>query len=708
MSQREAAVKLTLDSGQFAVAIKKTGDEVDKLGTKGKKSMDLFGTGMNAAKRSLGEIGGAIKNTLKMALTLGGAFSVGTAVREAVKLRSSYARLSFSIRTATGGMTSANDVQQIVEHSAAKSAQTNSDMAATFDQIFQSSGDLAFSKQVLDSVGTASLGTGESLGVLAALADDLHDKFDVSAEGMLDRFAQIKAASAKGGPTFAQFSEAAGSVGAELLAAGLQGQRGLDFMIGSLINTNQTMKSLPSQIKGIKAVLRGLGNESDLKALSKDLGIDPKVFFDDKDAMARMHRVLGMGEKGVKALEGSMKEGEEKQVLKVLFTDPFKAALKTAQDSGLKGKAAIDAALVTFDGQVNSFGKTLVKGADLQKEANDRAKDPEAQLTAALNRLTVAFGQPAIIKAIDDLAKHLPALADLIGKLVSTAVKHPIATAAGAVGAKVALAGGEAVAGAVAGSILKSVMARVAGAIGGAAAAGAGGAAAGGAAVASGAAAAGGAGVVGVGASAVGIAALAVPAAILAAIGAGGLIIGDQIKSAFEDEGAVMKELSEATASGFGGGTLDEMKAKLARVDQARATAKKADVGGGVVDTFARAVSDGPDTRDQATAQLEEAKQASLSLERRIREREQANAAGGAAPSPAAAAAAAAAKPMPVQLDRGAPGMIAAALTTGLSGTVLTVRLANAGELGLGRATPGPGGSRGPKVVPPAAPGGGF
>jgi hypothetical protein len=52
--------------------------------------------------------------------------------------------------------------------------------------------------------------------------------------------------------------------------------------------------------------------------------------------------------------------------------------------------------------------------------------------------------------------------------------------------------------------------------------------------------------------------------------------------------------------------------------------------------------------------------------------------------------------------------MIGAATATALGGTVLTVRIANPGELGVGRATAGPGGSRGPMVAPRTTPGGGV
>lgn len=684
---REAAVRLSLENGQFLTTIKQTGDEVDKLGKKGKKSMDLFGAGSAAAKRSLSELGGGLKNAAKLALSLGGAFSMGSAVQEAAKLQSTYARLSYAIRENTGSMTSAAEVQQTVERSAAKASQTNAAMAATFAEIFQSSGDLDYSKTVLDSVGTAALATGEDLNVLASLADDLHDKFNVSADGMLDAFAQINSFSSKGGPKLAQFSEAAGTVGAELLAAGLDGKRGLDFMIGSLVNTDGPMKSFPAQMKGIKAVLRGLGNESDLKDLSKKLGIDPKVFFNDKDAYARLHRVLGMGQKGIDALNGSMKEGEEKQVMKVLFTDPFEKALAAAHSTGLKGQAAIDAALVTFDGQVKNFGRSMATGAKMQAEANDRAKDPAAQLTAALNTLTTAFSQPAIIGAINDLAKHLPRLATIIGEVVKFAGKHPLAAATVGIGGKVGLdsiggiartlitahftggrGAGDTVKGAIeAGSrTLSGDFQKSIGSV---------------------------SGVLGAAGAAFGIA-----AAAGLAYNVGTALIDQQ----YDGEEDKMKELSEASMSGLNGGSLADQKAKLARLKAAHTQVAQADVGGGVMDYIARSVTGGPDTRAQADDAMKLSEEVIDKLEAAIARRE----AAIAAPPVAAGAPGTPAKPASVKLEDGAGKVIGEAMATALGGKILRVRNENEGGGGGGRA--GTSGNRGPMAAPRTTPGGGV
>ncbi len=466
-------------------------------------------------------------------------------------------------------------------------------------------------------------------------------------------------------------------------------------MLGALVQTDDKMKSLPAQVKGLKAVLRGLGDKTELKGIAKTLAIDPKVFFNEKDALARVRKILSMGQRGLDALKGSMKEGEEKQALGILFTDPFEKALLDAKASGLKGQAAVDKALLVLDGQLGQFGKASLDAAGLQEEANRRAEEPQAKLRAALNNLNTAFGQPEIIGAINDLAKHLPELAKIFGSFVSFAAKNPLLSGALGLGAKV----GSDFLGGAAKSILEAHLK------GGSAAGSATKAAleAGGRTLSKDLEAVGSSwsGALGAAGKAFGIAA----AAYLA------YQVGKEaIDSGFKEEDDAMGRIQKATLAR----APKNAKERDAQIAELKAAMKGTeDVGTSFTDNVfrggARIASglsgDGfmspPDSRKTAA-------EARAQAQARINELSGKRFGTTPVDSSPAAAAASAAVPSTVQLDRGAPTMIAAAMKTAMGGTVMTVRLSNPGELGLGRATPGPGGSRGPKVVPPAAPGGGY
>lgn len=691
MSQREAAVRLTLDGGQFMVGIKKVGDAVDATAAKGKKSMTAFGAGITAARRGMEGLGGAAKRTLGMAASMGGAFTVGAAIKGAVELQSTYSGLAFRIQTATGQMMRSNDVQKIAEQSAAKTTRTSEEMAQAFGDIFQATGDLDFSRKVLDSIGTAATATGEDIGMLTNIADQLHTKFGVAADGMQGMFAKMAEISTKGGPKLSEFSDNLSNLGAELLAAGLTGERGLNFMLGALNETDDKMKGVGGQAKGMKALLRGLGDATSLKGIAKQLAIDPKEILNEKDALARVRHVLSKGTKGVQALRDSMKEGEEKQALGIIFTDPFEKALLDAQASGLKGQAAVDQALLAFDERIGKFGHAALDAAGLQEEANRRAKEPQAQLRQALNTLNTAFSQPEIITAINDLAKHLPQLAKIFGGFVTFAAKNPLLSGALGIGAKVGVdflggaaksildahlqggagvktelgAGAQTLKGSIAGSFssLGSVLSTAGKAFG-----------------------------------------IAAAAYMVFKVGQ------EQIDKGFKEEDESMERVRKAT-SAAAPKNAKERDAQIAELKASMAGTE--DVGTGFFNGAARFGAGAADwlsggTGDDVPDARKPAAEARARAQARLDELSGTRFGTTTVDAPAAVAAAAAGKPTTAVLDRGAPGMIAAALKVALNGTVMTVRPQNPGEIGLGRANAGPGGSRGPKVVPPAAAGGGV
>jgi hypothetical protein len=662
---REAAVRLTLSNAQFVTSMKQAGDSVQSTALRGKRSMDAFGASADKVKGKVEAIGSVARTVSRHLLSLGGAFTVATSLKEAVVLQRTYRQIAFGVKDASGQMLRAADVQRVVERSAAAASQKNADMAKTFRDLADATGDVDFAKGVLTSVGTVALATGEDLGTIATAADQLHTKFGVSASGMLDSLAQVFGAAKQGGPKFSEFADVMSGAGAEMLAAGLDGKRGLDFMLGALVATDDRLKSLPKQVAGLKAVLRGLGEKGELKKLAEKIGIDPKKLINEKDAIARVRRIFGAGSKGVDALLGGMHEGEEKETMKILFVEPFQRALAEAQKSGLKGKAAIDRALLTFDQGIAAMGRASMSGAQMQRQADAERQTPEAQLTAALNTLATAMSQPAIISAINDLAKHLPKLAEHIASFISFAAEHPYLAGAGALGAKAAggglmdLAGnvlGEVIGGGLGaggGAVIQKMLGRKAG-----------GAAAGGVVGAMADAAGGiqrhhqfgmdggitgemlgatddllpheigkagikgklGAGFMGNGV--VGSAAKAIRNPWVQAAIVAGTVGAIGINRSYGNEGDVMGELQNANAAAAGGGSRQQKQAMLDRLRKARDAAAKADIGGGAMDWFARGVT-GVDTRKQGNDAIWDATQTILKLQEDLKKPQPAPSSGG-------------------------------------------------------------------------------
>jgi hypothetical protein len=439
VSQREASVKLTLDDGEYVVSMRKAGDEAEAAGRRGEKGMKLFASGIKGAQAGLGSFMGTISKATGLVTGLAAGFSVGQAMKGAVELDAKFKQLAFSMSVANKKAVSAAEIQSFVERAAAKSGRRTAELADAFDELSAATGDMGFSSDVLEDVGLSATATGKPIGTLVQLADQLHTKFGVTAGEMGDALAQVFEASKKGGPSLEEFAAVSGAMGAELLQAGLSGRRGLDFMLGSLVQTDDEMKNLGAQVKGVKQVLLSLGDANQIKAIAKSLAINPSVLLNEKDLMGRMKRVLGMGKKGLDALKGSMKEAEEQKALRILFTDPFEAALKDANASGQKGKAAIDSALRVLDQGMADFGKATINGATIQAEASERMKDPQMRLQIALEQLERSFARPEIISAIEDLSIYLPGIAKTFGDFVKFAAQNPLLAGALGLGASVGL-----------------------------------------------------------------------------------------------------------------------------------------------------------------------------------------------------------------------------------------------------------------------------
>lgn len=452
MAEREASVKLTLDDAEYVVTMRKAGDEAEKAGRKGQKAMGLFGAGIEGAKEGLKGLSGMAAKATGLVTGLAAGFSVGNAVKGAVELDAKFKQLAFTLSIANQQQINAAEIQHDVETAAARSGRRTAELADAFEELNKATGDMGFASNVLESVGEMATATHQPIETIVGLADQLHTKFGISADEMGDAMAQVFEASTKGGPAFEEFAAVASTMGAELIQAGLTGRRGLDFMLGSLVQTDDEMKNLNAQVKGVKQVLLSLGDKSQIEGIAKALQIDPKKLLNEKDLMGRMKRILGMGKKGMDALKGSMKEAEEQKALRILFTDPFEKALAEANASGVKGKAAIDSALGTLDQGIREFGQTTINGSHIQAEAQERMKDPQKRLELAMEQLERSFASPEIITAIEDLSTYLPSIAQTFGNFVKFAAKNPLL--AGGLGLGASAAGG--MAKGMAGSFLQS------------------------------------------------------------------------------------------------------------------------------------------------------------------------------------------------------------------------------------------------------------
>lgn len=659
----------------MAVDLKKTSED-------GKREFKGIAAGIDAAKSSMSRMADTAKRGLTTAITLGGTFSLAAAVKSTLELDTKFRSLAFRAQTAGNRMATAADIQLTVDRSAAKASRTTEEMAEAFDQLFTSTGDLQGTKDALAGIAVTATGTGNSVEKLTGVAGTLTEKFGVAGNAMDGALATVIGNTGIGGPKLEEFAGIADTLGANLLEAGLRGEKGLRFMLGALNKVDDEMGGVGKSVNGVGKLLLNLGKGSEMKQMAKSLGIDPSKLINEKDAISRIMKILSFGKAGLATLKANFVGPEERKALRLLFTDPFEQALNRAKASGLKGKDAVDQALKVLESQIGDFGKTSLTAGDIAAKAAENQRTPAFQLTEALETLKRAVAQPEVITSLNQLAQNLPAMAKALGNFLGFAARNPLL--AGTLG----LAGNAGLS-FLGGFSKELVRAVVSGhKMGGAEAA----------TEIKGGLLDGlksGSGVLATAGTAFGIAAAAVMAYQV-----GKTLIDAAVDPGLKKTRDVEGGTEAAIANAAGGGSSKQLEARLARLRTAMAAEEEEKPGSGFGAKFA-GMFGGPDVEGLSKDRLARGGEAASDLTHRIREakiREATDRASNMSMEPETVRG-------KVHLEAGAPRAIGVATADALGGRTLNVRIVSGGSgvSATGRSF----GGRGPLALTPAAHGGG-
>lgn len=427
--EREASVKLTLNGSQFIVSMKHAGDAVEESEKKAKRAASAWSTGMKGASSAVGELGGKVKDLIMTAGGLGAAFSLGDAAHKAISARDVYKDLAFQISNGTGKAVEWQAVQRDVEESADRWKRSNEEVAASYKQIFEETGDADFSKKAADSAAMAANASGKSMSTLSSIAGTLNEKFGITGDQVGGALASVLELGSKGGVTVEDLGEKLGIVGASAKQMGMEGQAGLQQVLGMLNAGDNVTGSFKKNIAAVTGLMETFGNTDKLKKIEKDLGIK----LTDKGGAARkdaLDKILS-------------KSGGKEEILAKFFSgdtlklvsDYGRTFQKVFNDTEGNTKKKTDAALAAFHKALSDAGKTTLSAADLEKKAKERLNDPARNMTDALNKMEKAMSKPEMFEAMDSLAKSLPVLAQYLADFIEMAVKHPVLTGLGVVGA---------------------------------------------------------------------------------------------------------------------------------------------------------------------------------------------------------------------------------------------------------------------------------
>ena len=368
-------------------------------------------------KSSLGSLKGEISNAASMALTFGGAFTLGSSVKEALDLEQGYRNIAFAIRAGKGEAMDWQTIQRTIESTADLTSRTNGELSASFKALYDDVGDVEFATKAIQTIGTVATGSGEQIGTLTNLAGQLAEKFGVTGAEIDDTMAAVVAMGNKGGISLSDMGEKIGMIGASAKMMGLKGKEGVQFALGMFNVADGATGSMKKATAAVTQLLDEFSNTDKLQAIEKEFNKDWKA--------PRLKLTTKSGEADPEAIEKILKRsGGKKELLSKVFTGE---SLKLMTEFGkvyertfdevegntkTKSAAAVDA----FRTAVAEAGKQTLSAADMQAEAAKRMGDPQAQIRKAMNELQTEFTRPEMLGALRELAEVAPKVAHGMAK----------------------------------------------------------------------------------------------------------------------------------------------------------------------------------------------------------------------------------------------------------------------------------------------------
>lgn len=436
MATREAGIKLTLNSATLIAGMDGVSAHAKATGKKIKSGLSagFDGVGkefLKGGKDALKGLGSGIKDVVSSAATLGGALSIGEGIHGAIQLTEVYKDLAFEISNGTGKAVEWTEVQADIEGAAGRWKRKNEEVADSYKELFDQTGDLQFTADAVDAVAMAATASGKSMATLGSIAGVLNEKFGVAGDQMEDALASVLELGSKGGVSVEEMGEKLGILGASAKQMGFDGVDGFKQMVGMMNVGDNVLGSFKKNLKAVTELTDTFGNTDKLKKIEKDL----HVKLTDKGGAAR-------GD----ALDTIIaKSGGKKEILSKVFTgDTLKLVSefgrtynKVFDETSGNAKQKTQAALDAFHKALSDAGKTSLTAADLEKQAQERLKDPARQFDDAMNKFKSAFTRPEMLAAMDKLAAVMPRVANGMVKLVDFVFNHPMLAGAGLVGAKV-------------------------------------------------------------------------------------------------------------------------------------------------------------------------------------------------------------------------------------------------------------------------------
>jgi len=422
MAEKVASVKVSLNGGTFLGQLKSLGEENEKQAKKVESAWKRVGVaGFGSLKKSVGDMGSAVKSTLTMVAGLGGAVSLAGAVKGALDSRSAFKALAFDVEAASGDTINFASVMKDAQTEATKWGVSTTALAGVFREAQERTKNLDFSKAAMQAAAITARGTGASLETLATIAGALGEKFNVADGDIADGLAVAYSMATKAHVPLEEMDGIIDKIGSSAKALGIEGVGGFERIMGMATLAKEATKGMRPALNATMQLLEQMGDPSHRKKMMVAFGVETKGSNWEKGITDIIKKTGGKRELLVKGFEGE--QLKVVQSLGDVFRSTFEETTGTVKD---KTKAALD----SLRAAIGQAGTSNLNAARVAEEAAKRVQSPSAQMAIAMEKLTAEFTKPELMHGLIRLAKVAPEAANKLAGLLELAFDHP-AMAAG-------------------------------------------------------------------------------------------------------------------------------------------------------------------------------------------------------------------------------------------------------------------------------------
>jgi len=445
MADAAASLKLVVDSSGFTKGLK--GAESAAASSSAKMGASVSRAMSQAAKGGLKALGGVfskLKQGFGMLSGLGGGIGFGMLVRSALDAESAFRRLGFAVEGATGKPANVGALRAQLQGLAVDTGIGVEQLIETFDDLLTRTGDLSFVEASMQAIADTALATGAPMSALNEILEATHDQMGVMGDQTGVVLAQMTALAKSSGMSIEELASKFELVSATAAAGGLKGTQGLADTAAMLKIANDAFGGLRKGVAAYTTTMDKLSSQAGRKDIFTKLGV--KATPVKGTALDAMREIMKATSGKKELIEKAFAPGATEVRFLVEAGKSYAAAFE-ATGGSVEEKTA--AGVAAFDAAIKAAGTSARSAADIEEQAEKAKREAANQIAAGIEKLKVAFTQPAITDAMTRLAGQLPRLADGMARVIEWIASNPLKAAALGGGAVFAKGAAEATLGAM-------------------------------------------------------------------------------------------------------------------------------------------------------------------------------------------------------------------------------------------------------------------